>query len=231
VTASTVVLWRHGRTAFNAEGRLQGQVDIELDDVGRWQAERAAVLLAAQHRPVRVVTSDLGRARSTAQRLADLAGAGLEVDPRLRERSFGEWEGLSAGEIAERWPEAYAVWRSGHDPERVGAETRVAVAGRMTAAVTGLADEMAGGTLVCVSHGAAITLGLTGLLELDPSAWRGMVGLHNAHWAVLHASSGDARPAWRLGGHNLGPSVHLDDWNAGVPGEGVPSSTADAMRP
>lgn len=228
MSAGTVVLWRHGRTAYNAQARLQGQVDIELDHVGRWQAGRAAETLAVQHRPARLLSSDLGRARATAQALADVTGVPLETDERLRERSFGEWEGLTADEIAVRWPEAHGVWRAGRDPERVGAETRAQVAARMARAVREHAAAT-DGTLVCVSHGAAITLALTALLGLDPHEWRGIVGLHNAHWAVLRASTGEAVPPWRLAGHNLGPAVDLDEWNDG-PGEGVPSTTADALR-
>ena len=231
MTAGTVVLWRHGRTAYNASGRLQGQIDIPLDEIGTWQVEQAAVELARRHTPTRVVASTLGRAIQTAQGLAALTGVEVESDARLCERAFGEWEGLSEQEISVRWPEQHAVWQSGHDPLRTGAETRAEVAERFAAAVTELAGGMdRGETLVVVSHGAAISLGLTALLGLDATAWRGLVGLHNAHWSVLRASRGDAVPAWRLESHNRGPSVRVADWDAGVPAESLPSSTADAMR-
>lgn len=231
MTAGTVVLWRHGRTAFNANGRLQGQIDIPLDGVGAWQVEQAAVDLWRRHVPTRIVASTLGRAVATAHGLANLGGLAVETDARLRERAFGEWEGLSGAEIADRWPEEYAVWQGGHDPARTGAETRAEVAQRIADAVTELAASMSRSeTLVVVSHGAAISLGLTVLLGLDATAWRGLVGLHNAHWSVLRASRGDAVPAWRLESHNVGPSVRVADWDAGVPAESLPSSTADAMR-
>lgn len=232
MTAGTVVLWRHGRTEFNATARLQGQIDIPLDEVGEWQVEQAAQDLWRRHPPTRIVASTLGRAVATAHGLASLGGLAVEKDDRLRERAFGEWEGLSGSEIAERWPEQYAVWQGGHDPERTGAETRAEVAERIATAITELAAPMSrADTLVIVSHGAAISLGLTVLLGLDASAWRGLVGLHNAHWSVLRASRGDAVPAWRLESHNVGPSVRVADWDAGVPAESLPSSTADAMRP
>ena len=231
MSAGTVLLWRHGRTRYNADGRLQGQVDIPLDEVGRWQVDAAARDLARRHGPTRVVTSDLGRAVATAEALGDLLDVRVELDPRLRERAFGEWEGLTGEEIRERWPREHAVWRAGQDPERTGAETRREVADRMHEAVTEhAAGTPDGGALVVVSHGAAITLGLTALLGLDASGWRGLVGLHNAHWAVLRPSTGDAVPAWRLEGHNLGPAVRVEDWNDGVPSAGLPSSTADALR-
>lgn len=231
MSARTVVLWRHGRTEYNATARLQGQVDIPLDEVGRWQAEQAARDLAERHGPTRIVSSDLGRAVATAQALSALIGVEVEVDRRLRERSFGDWEGLNAEEISARWPEEYTVWRDGRDPHREGSETRAAVAARMAEAVGDhAASTPPDGTLVVVSHGAAITLGLTALLGLDADAWRGLVGLHNAHATVLRASSAAGTPAWRLESHNMGPSVHVDDWNAGVPSEALPSSAADALR-
>lgn len=231
MTAGTIICWRHGRTEYNAGTRLQGQIDIPLDDVGTWQAGQAALDLWRRHTPTRIVSSNLARASATAQRLADLVGLEVEQDARLRERSFGDWEGLSAQEIAQRWPEEFAVWQRGGDPQRTGAETRAAVAERFAAAVNEIAGSMAPEeTLVVVSHGAAVSLGLTALLGLDAVAWRGLVGLHNAHWSVLRASRGDAWPSWRLEAHNVGPSVRVADWNAGVPAEGLPSSTADAMR-
>ncbi|WP_149202773.1 histidine phosphatase family protein [Actinotalea subterranea] len=231
MTARAVILWRHGRTEYNAAARLQGHTDIPLDAVGRWQVTEAAQHLAQRHRPTRIVSSDLGRAVATAQALADVVGLEVAVDPRLRERSFGEWEGLTADEIAERWPEAYRTWRAGRDPERAGAETRATVAERM---VTALSEQAAAlgedDTLVVVSHGAAITLGLVALLGLDPAAWRGLGGLHNAHWTLLRGSSRNIGSAWYIEAHNLGPAVAVEDWNAGVPVDAMPSSTADAMR-
>lgn len=234
MTAATVVLWRHGRTAFNAEHRLQGATDIPLDDVGRWQVGEAARDLVQRHLPARVVSSDLLRARDTAAALADLAGVDVETDARLRERGFGDWEGLTAEEIEERWPDQFRLWRSGTDPQRHGAETRSAVAQRMAEAIAAHAGRTeTGGTLVVVSHGAAITLGLVQLLGLDAGTWRGLFGLHNAHWTVLRASAGQGQPRWAVEAHNHGPAVVMDDWNAGrrhEPTEAVPSSTADALR-
>lgn len=229
MSARTVILWRHGRTAYNAGARLQGQVDIPLDEVGSWQVQEAAQHIADRHHPARIVSSDLGRAASTAQALADLRGVEVELDPRLRERAFGEWEGMTATEIAQQWPEQYEIWRAGHDPQRAGAESRADVAARMAEAVTEHAAAMADDeTLVVVSHGAAITLGVVALLGLEPGTWRGLGGLHNAHWTLLRA--GHRAPAWYVEAHNLGPAVVVDDWNQGIPADAMPSSTADAMR-
>ncbi len=217
MTASTVVLLRHARTAYNAALRLQGQIDIPLDDVGRWQAQEGAAALASSHRATRVVTSDLVRAADTAAAYAEaLGGVTVQTDVRLRERSFGEWEGLTGEELAERWPEEYAAWRRGKDPVRAGAETKAAVAARVAESVREHASELGSDeTLVVVSHGAAISLAVTALLGLDPDGWRGIAGMHNVHWSHLHRSGPDAVPEWRLVAHNVGAGHPLDRWQAG----------------
>ena len=216
MTAPAAVLWRHGRTAYNNELRLQGQVDIPLDTVGHWQARNAAFALSAECRPTRIISSDLQRARATAQYLAELVDLPVEFDARLRERGFGQWEGLSRDEIVERWPEEHAAWTRGEEPTRAGAETRAAVASRVVAALgEHLGQLNRGEMLVVVSHGVAITLALTHLLDLDPDTWRGLAGLDNAHWSELHASASHVRPRWRLVRHNVGPTVPGTDWNSG----------------
>ena len=216
MTAGTVVLLRHARTAYNATMRLQGQIDVPLDDVGRWQAEEGAMALASSHRAVRVVASDLERAADTAAAYSRAVGVEATVDVRLRERAFGAWEGLTGEELAARWPEEYAAWRRGEEPPSAGAETKAAVAVRMLEAVTEHAEALEGDdTLVVVSHGAAITLGVTALLGLDPMSWRGMSGLHNVHWSHLHRSGPGSEPKWRLVAHNVGAGYPLDQWQAG----------------
>lgn len=215
MTAGRVVLWRHGRTAHNAAARLQGQSDIPLDDVGVWQAETAAAALASRYSPTRIVASDLGRARSTAEALSARTGLPVHTDPRVRERSFGDWEGMTSAEIAERWPEQHAAWRSGREPERVGAETRAEVQARMVEAIAEQAGALeADDTLVVVSHGAAITLGLVGLLGL-PAEWKGVSGMSNAHWAEVQPGRPGSGLAWRLEALNVGPVHASSDWNAG----------------
>lgn len=211
----TLLLWRHGRTAHNLEARLQGQVDVPLDEVGHWQARTAATRLAARHRPVRIVASDLSRAVQTAGYLGRLCDVEVETDTRLRERSFGLWEGLTGQEIEARWPEEFRVWRAWGDPAGVEAEPRAQVAARTAAAVgEHVARTPEDGDLVVVSHGAAIGSLVTELLGQDP-AWRGVLGMHNAHWAQLVAASAGVRPAWRLVAYNVGPTDASSDWNAG----------------
>ncbi|MFD2792817.1 histidine phosphatase family protein [Promicromonospora vindobonensis] len=216
MTAGTIVLLRHARTAYNAGLRLQGQIDIPLDEVGRWQAEQGATALAASHKGSLVVASDLQRARDTAVAYARHVGLEVVTDAGLRERSFGIWEGLTDTEIAERWPEEHAVWRSGGEPPAEGVEPKDVVARRMEEAVLRHAEALsAGETLVVVSHGSAITQAVIRLLGLDPATWRGLHGLHNVHWSHLRASGPGATPEWRLVAHNVGAGYPLDTWQSG----------------
>ncbi|WP_448072697.1 histidine phosphatase family protein [Georgenia yuyongxinii] len=203
MTAGTVILWRHGQTEFNATKRLQGQSDVALNAMGRRQAARAAEVLATLE-PARIVTSDLVRASETAGALAALTGGEAVPDARLRERSFGLWEGLTGAEIKSGWPEEYAAWRAGREPAGVGTESRAACGRRVAEAVEEAAAELErDDLLVVVAHGAAITCGQTVLLGLDPSGWMGLTGLENCRWSSLHPNRGRA-PAWRLAGYNIG---------------------------
>lgn len=216
MTAGTVVLLRHARTAYNAGLRLQGQIDVPLDEVGRWQAEQGAATLAASHKASVVVASDLQRARETAEAYARHVGLAVVTDAGLRERSFGIWEGKTDAEIAERWPDEYAVWRSGGNPAVASVESKDTVARRMAETVLRYAEPLgAGETVVVVSHGSAITQAITHLLGLDAVTWRGLHGLRNVHWSHLHASGPGATPAWRLVAHNVGPGYPLDTWQLG----------------
>lgn len=230
MTAGRVVLWRHGRTAHNAAARMQGQSDIPLDDVGQWQVDTAAAALASRYRPTRIIASDLSRAHATAQALSDRVGLPVHTDPRVRERSFGAWEGMTSAEIAERWPEQHAAWAQGREPEGVGAETRADVLERMVRAVTEQAAALEqDDTLVVAAHGTAISLAITGMLGL-PADWRGVAGMSNAHWAEVQPGRSGSTPAWRLLALNVGPVHASSDWNAG-PDRAEPSMDEEVRDP
>jgi probable phosphoglycerate mutase len=200
VSVRRVILLRHGRTAWNAQRRFQGQADPPLDEVGQAQAYEVAGLIVAL-RPGLLVTSDAARAMQTAQIIAPWAELQPVAEPRLRERGLGHWEGLTREEVAVQYPDEYADWVAGRDVSRRGGETRDAVAARARAAF----DELPGvATTVLVTHSAtamALTNSLLGIAqELHP-----LGPLANCHWSelVLEAPGGDGA-AWRLRGHNLG---------------------------
>ena len=106
-----ILLIRHGETAWNAERRLQGYLDIPLNDEGERQARLLAEALESESIDV-VVSSDLHRARQTAQAVATLRGMPLHVDPALRERCYGGFEGLLYSEIEQRFPAEFAAWQA-----------------------------------------------------------------------------------------------------------------------
>lgn len=201
----TVVVWRHGQTAWNAERRFQGQLDIDLDDIGLAQAARAATLLAGLA-PSAIVSSDLLRARHTAQALADLTGLPVPTDRRLREIDVGAWQGLTFDEVAERFPAEAAAWRDGGEGRRGGGEALIEVGARAVAAVS---DALAAlgdtGTLVVATHGASGRAIVAELLELPTSSWRALGSLANCCWSVL----AETATGWRLHEHNAG-SLPLD---------------------
>jgi len=151
VTILTLV--RHGETAWNYEGRIQGSTDIPLNDTGRVQARGIAETLAAEYagREVVVVSSDLGRAAETADIIAAALGTSVTLRlPGLQERSYGEAEGMDA-------PTFYDTYGPWHAADVPGAETWPVVRERALAA---LAEAMAsapdGVDVIAVAHGALI---------------------------------------------------------------------------
>jgi len=207
VTTAKLVLWRHGVTQFNVEQRMQGSVDVGLNDQGHWQAQRSAEHLVTQFRVTAIVSSDLLRARETARYLSDATGLPVTTDERLRERNFGAWEGMTRAEIAEQWPEQFRIWwEQGGTPQGVDAEDRTSVAHRYAQAVTEHVATVNDGTLVVVSHGTATGAGTGLLLGAEPT-WPALISMRNAHWAHLFRDRADTR--WLMHGYNLGPPEAL----------------------
>ena len=182
-----LVVLRHGRTAWNAEGRAQGHADIELDDLGHEQAAAVAPHVAALG-PVALWTSDLARARQTCSYLEKVTGLTATEDPRLREFNVGARQGMTLTEFADQFPHEYAAWmrEDTGDGEVLGAESTPVVAERMTA---GLHDALAalapGETGVVVSHGASIKTGLLAMLGVPQEHAVSLQGLDNCHWVTL----------------------------------------------
>jgi broad specificity phosphatase PhoE len=113
-TISIIYLIRHGETDWNLDKKIQGQTDIPLNEQGRRQAEALAVRLASI--PLNVIyTSDLGRARETAEIIAAKQShvVNLSITPDIRECHYGLWEGLTRGEVACRFPEDWSDWIRG----------------------------------------------------------------------------------------------------------------------
>jgi probable phosphoglycerate mutase len=154
--ATRIVAIRHGETDWNAQARLQGHIDIALNERGRHQAQ--ALVQAMDGEVIDAVyASDLQRAVATAAPFAHAAGVPVRVLPALRERAFGRFEGLTYAEIEERHPEDALRWRR-RDPEFAvgGGETLLAFQARCVGAVLALAEAHAAQTVAIVAHGGVL---------------------------------------------------------------------------
>jgi len=200
-----VVLWRHGRTAWNVAGRVQGQSDVPLDDFGRDQARDAASRLAAM-RPARIVSSDLSRAAESAHILGEMTSVPVELDVRLREMDFGEREGLTWREAWQQFPDGMRAWVDGDETQIPGSETHRRAGERFAAALRDiLTDTPDGAILVVVAHGAVIRTGACAFLDIPESHWGTFGGLGNCSWSILEESRYGSWAKWRL-----------TEWNAGT---------------
>ncbi len=204
-----IVILRHAETVDNAARIWQGHKDSELSERGREQVAAAAPHLAA-YEPALLVSSDLRRAASTADAIAQLTGLEVRLDVRWREVHVGEWQGLHADEVKARYPEVLEALDRGEDvPKGVTGETRADVAVRTAAALREVVRELLPGeTAVIVSHGAAGRVAASELVELDQDLSEAVFrGLDNCHWVELVevGKSFSARVRWRISGWNLGP--------------------------
>ena len=152
-----IIAVRHGETAWNVDARIQGQLDIGLNDTGRWQARRVGEALAGE--PISAVySSDLGRAQETARSIAEVTGTPVVPDEGLRERSFGMFEGKTFTEIHETWPDHAQCWRK-RIPEWAppeGGESLLQLRERVTRTMHSLASRHPGEQIVIVAHGGVL---------------------------------------------------------------------------
>jgi len=156
--ATRIIAIRHGETAWNVDSRLQGHLDIPLNDVGLWQARQAALALADE--PIDAIySSDLQRAYATAQAVAQATGAPLTPERGLRERGFGDFQGQRFAEIEASWPEQAEHWRRRQPdwaPPGAGGESLLQFRERVTQAVQALAAENMGNHIALFTHGGVL---------------------------------------------------------------------------
>lgn len=157
---TTILLIRHGETAWNAEKRLQGHLDIALNAEGERQAAQLGAVLAAE-RIDHIVSSDLKRARQTAEAVARGRAVPVVTDPALRERCYGGFEGLLYTEIAARFPREFAAWQA-RDVDAVlppgsrQGESFRAFYERVSGAIAAHAAAHPGKTIALVAHGGVL---------------------------------------------------------------------------
>jgi probable phosphoglycerate mutase len=211
MTTRLLVMLRHGQTEFNADTRMQGQLDTQLSELGRAQAVAAAEVLG-KRQPLLIVSSDLRRAYDTAVVLGERTGLPVRVDTRLRETHLGDWQGMTHAQIDAEVPGARLAWREDASWSPHGGESRVDVAARSVPVIAELvAAEPDWGSddrpVVVVAHGGLIAALTAALLRLPVDNWPALGGMGNASWTQLSGHSADDadfdRVSWRL-----------DVWNA-----------------
>ena len=156
-----ICLVRHGETAWNAERRLQGHIDVPLNPRGLSQAEATAHSLArAGERFAALYSSDLQRARQTAEAVARAQGIAATHDARLRERHYGVLQGLTFDEAERQQPQAWQHFKR-RDPQMAldgGGESLVGLAARVHAALEEIAARHAGEQVIVVTHGGVLDI-------------------------------------------------------------------------
>jgi len=203
--ATRIIAVRHGETAWNVDTRIQGQLDIPLNDTGRWQAQRLARALAASEQIDAVYSSDLLRAWDTAQSIADATGLQTVTEPGLRERGFGSFQGKTFTELEGCWPDETARWRA-RDPHWAPpeGESLTDVRDRVARTTQALAQRHLGRQIVLVAHGGVLDALYRCASGLDVRAPRS--------WTLGNASIN--RLLWTPQGMTVvgwADSSHLDD--------------------
>ena len=156
--AARLCMVRHGETAWNAEGRVQGQLDVPLSAVGLAQARCVAAALA-ERRFSALYSSDLRRARQTAQPAAEKLGLEVRVDARLRERHYGAFQGLTYAKAKECLPEDYARFKARAPEFAFGSgESLRAFFERATQCIDAIARRHDGAEVLVVTHGGVLEM-------------------------------------------------------------------------
>jgi len=189
---TTLCLVRHGETVWNAEGRIQGQHDVPLSDVGRAQAEALAEALAGERFDA-IYSSDLMRVRQTAEPVARRLGLTVNLEPGLRERHYGKFQLILYREARERFPEEFAEMTArtlDFDFGGTGESLRI-FAERVGATLKAIVANHAGGRVLVLTHG--------GVLDV-------------AH-RLIHGSTMDAHRDWELPNAGLNwIEAHPEAW-------------------
>lgn len=204
---TTVILVRHGETQWNQERRYQGQLDSPLTELGLEQAQLTAEYLKGF--PINAVySSDLGRAEGTAELIAAPHQLVPQLDSRLREMSFGVWEGLTRREVVERYPEIYHARYHDILATRVPqGELPAEVAARFRAFMAEHLPKHEQQMIVLVSHGACLRLALAHFLEM-PLRKSYCLRLSNAGVSIVHYTGREEGCLWEI--KCINSTAHLD---------------------
>ncbi|RZL94770.1 MAG: histidine phosphatase family protein [Variovorax sp.] len=184
--ATRLIAVRHGETAWNVDTRIQGQLDIALNDTGLWQARRVA--RALEEEPIAAIyASDLSRAWQTALEIAGPRGMRVTAEPGLRERAFGLFEGRTYADIDASLPDQARLWRT-RNPEFApeGGESLLTFRERVTGVAARLASRHPGELVLLVAHGGVMDVlyrAATGQELQAPRTWElGNAAINRLLW-------------------------------------------------
>jgi probable phosphoglycerate mutase len=195
----TLYLVRHGQTAYNATGRVQGWLDVPLDDVGKMQALSVGRRFANK-RISAVYTSPLSRAAETAKAIAAACNRDLILDVRLREYNMGDWTGLTGDEIAAAAP---GMHLEGHEAQIPNGESAQDMRRRVEAFLTDIVSKHTSrDTLVAVSHGGTLGMVVAAMLNMPAVRRQPFTFGNTAITKVTHEHG-----VWRL--RSLNDRCHL----------------------
>ncbi len=158
MASARICLIRHGETAWNAEGRVQGQTDVPLSAVGEAQARAVGAALGGM-RFAALYSSDLARVRQTAAPAASALGLAPRLDAGLRERHYGKFETLTYAEAREKHPEDFARFKAKEPEYDFGSgESLLAFNERAIACVGAIAARHAGESVLVFTHGGVLEM-------------------------------------------------------------------------
>lgn len=161
-----IFLVRHGETAWNVEGRFQGQSDTPLNETGRQQADALGNYLKGKNLQV-IYTSDLVRALNTARIIGAYHNVDIKPDPRLRELNFGSWEGMDYYEIQAKHPKELTDWQENIlNTAPPGGESLEQLAKRVQAVYEHIIPTDLKGDILIVAHGGVLQVLLCYALNL-----------------------------------------------------------------
>ncbi|HVD24900.1 MAG TPA: histidine phosphatase family protein [Gaiellaceae bacterium] len=167
---TTILLARHGESDWNRAGRWQGHADRPLTDLGREQARALAARLAEIDLDA-IYSSDLERARNTAELVAATKGLAVTAVPELREVDVGSWSGLTRAEAEQRFPDEFARWLAGREGWTDG-ETYEQLGDRIVRALRRIGDDHPAGRVLVVAHGGSIRAVHAAALGVDVHTYR-----------------------------------------------------------
>ena len=191
--ATRLIVVRHGETAWNVDTRIQGHLDIPLNATCLWQARQLGDALAGEAISA-IYTSDLLRARRTAQAVADATGAALVDEPGLRERAFGSFQGRTFAEVETEHPEQARRWRQ-RDPDYApdGGESLRVLRERVVDTTHRLAARHPGELVLLVTHGGVLDVLYRAATRQDiqaPRTWQlGNAAINRLLWTHGHGLS------------------------------------------